>query len=327
MGNEQALNLADTYKCVDALLGVLTDLIRADQAYVLSPYEDVKQLIHLVTMYLDHNNYPTSHVYSVIASSLFILESIARVRQEEDESTKDLEFPSEALVKPLFNYGSNVKIAAEVISSFNTIYTLSQERTQARMRTTYVEKKIHKIIYDSLLRGGQKVSSDVSHQLYLMQIILINGFYGPLMCKIDAQDHNSLEAIKELRKIAFDNKKGGMHLVQQTQRAGRFSEDYKVLGFTSYLDPSQDFQKSSTGNLALNLMTYFAKRYPEKYISFVLDNSNCCGDVNECPLAACSIRLVELICGILKIGSSIHKGPYLPMFFSVEDFLGVSTFG
>ena len=95
MGNEQALNLADTYKCVDALLGVLTDLIRADQAYVLSPDEDVKQLIHLVAMYLDHNNYPTSHVYSVLASSLFILESIARVRQEEDEATKDFEFPSE----------------------------------------------------------------------------------------------------------------------------------------------------------------------------------------------------------------------------------------
>ena len=318
------MNLADTYKSVDALLSVITDLIRADQTFVLASDDDVSNLVRLVTMYLEHNNYPSAHVYSLIASSLFILESIARIRQEEDVLAKEW-IPIEALVKPLFNYGSNVKVASEVISSFNTIYTLSQERTQARMRDIYVEKKIHKIIYDSLLRGGQKVSSDVSHQLYLMQIILMTGFYGPLMCKIDAQDHNSLESIKELRKIAFDNKKAGMHLVQQTQRAGRFSEDYKILGFTSHLDPSQDFQKSSTGNLALNLMTYFAKRYPEKYISFVLDNSNCCGDINECPFAACSIRLVELICQILKIGSSVHKGPYLPMFFSVEDFLGVSS--
>ena len=317
------MNLADTYKCVDALLSVITDLIRADQSYVLSSDDDVTNLVRLVTTYLQHNNYSSNNVYSVIASSLFILESIARIRQEDELLAKEW-IPIEALIKPLFNYGSNVKIASEVISSFNTIYTISQERTQARMRTIYVEKKIHRIIYDSLLRGGQKISSDVSHQLHLMQIILMNGFYGHLMCKIDAQDHNSLESIKELRKMAFDNKKAGIHLVHHTQRAGRFSEDYKVLGFTSYLDPSQDFQKSSTGNLALNLMTYFAKRYTEKYISFVLDNSNCCGDVNECPFAACSIRLVELICGILKIGSSVHKGPYLPMFFSVEDFLGVS---
>ena len=323
MGNETALNLADTYKCVEALLSVITDLIRADQVYVLSSDEDVKSLVRLVTLYLDHNNYPSNNVYNVIASSLFILESIARTKQEDDSLGKEL-IPIEALVKPLFNYGSNVKIASEVISSFNTIYTLSPDRTQMRMRQVYVEKRIHKTIYDSLLRGGQKVSSEVSHQLYLMQIILMNGFYGHLMCKIDAQDHNSLESIKELRKIAFDHKKSGMHGSQQTQRAGRFSEDYKVLGFTSHLDPSQDFQKSQTGSLALNLMTYFAKRYPEKYIGFVLDNSNYCGEVNECPFAACSIRLVELICGILKVGSSTQKGPYLPMFFSVEDFLGVS---
>ena len=327
MGNEQAFNLSDTYKCVEAMLSVITDLIRADQIYVLSSGDDIKSLVRLVTLYLDHNNYPENNVYNVIASSLFILESIARTKQEEDVLGKEL-IPIEALVKPLFNYGSNVKfgskVASEVISSFNTIYTLSSDRTQERMRQVYVEKRIHRTIYDSLLRGGQKVSSEVSHQLYLMQIILMNGFYGHLMCKIDAQDHNSLEYIKELRKIAFDHKKSGVHLSQQTQRAGRFSEDYKVLGFTSHLDPSQDFQKSSTGSLALNLMTYFARKYPEKYISFVLDDSNYCGEGNECPFAACSIRLVELICGILKIGSSTQKGPYLPMFFSVEDFLGVS---
>lgn len=169
MGSQQALNLADTYKCVDALLSVITDLIRADQSYVLSSDADVTNLVRLATTYLEHNNYPTNIVYSVIASTLFILESIARTKQEEDVLMKEI-IPIDALVKPLFNYGSNVKIASEVISSFNTIYTLSHERTQARMRTIYVEKKIHKTIYDSLLRGGQKVSSEVSHQLYLMQV-------------------------------------------------------------------------------------------------------------------------------------------------------------
>ena len=312
---------------MDALLSVITDLIRTDQRYVLSSDEDVINLTRHVTKFLEHDKYPSSNAYNVITSSLFILESIARVRQEEETAalaTREW-IPVDALMKPLFHYGSNTKIASEVISSFNTIYSVSQGHTQVRMRTIYVEKRIHKLVYDSMLRSGQKIPGDATHQLHLMQIILMNGFYGPLMSKIDAQDYNSLESIKELRKLAFDNKKGGIP-VSQSQKPGRFSEDYKILGFTSYLDPSQDFQKSRTGNLALNLMTYFAKRYTEKYISFVLDNSHCCGEVYECPFAACSIRLVELICEILKIGSSVDKSPYLPMFFSVEDFLGVSSY-
>ena len=132
-------------------------------------------MVRLVATYLEHNNYSSSNVYSVLASSLFILESIARIRQENEVLAKEW-IPVTALITPLFNYGSNVKIALEVISSFNTIYTISHERTQARMRAVYVEKKIHRIIYDSLIRGGQKISSAVTHQLHLMQIILMNGF-------------------------------------------------------------------------------------------------------------------------------------------------------
>ena len=104
MGSQQALNLADTYKCVDALLSVITDLIRADQSYVLSSDADVTNLVRLATTYLEHNNYPTNIVYSVIASTLFTLESIARTKQEEDVLMKEI-IPIDALVKPLFNYG------------------------------------------------------------------------------------------------------------------------------------------------------------------------------------------------------------------------------
>ena len=289
------------HRCVDALLCVISDLIRADQKHALSSSDDVTTLIRLLSMYLEHGKYPSTNAYSIINSSLFILESIVRSRHGNDEALDKDWFPVTSLVRPLYLYGNNIKISAEVLSSFNTIYTISSEATQSQMRDAYVELKLHKIIYQSVLVGGvsgQKIPNEVHHQLHLMQIILMNGFYGNLMCKIDAQDHNSLESIKELRKVAFDGKGGSTnHLanVQQSQRAGRFSEDYKILGFTSHLNPSQDFQKSYTGSLALNLMTYFAKRYTDKYISFVLDNSNCCGEVTECPFAAFSIKLVDLI--------------------------------
>ena len=49
------------------MLSVITDLIRADQSYVLASDADVTTLVRLATTYLEHNNYPTNIVYNVIA--------------------------------------------------------------------------------------------------------------------------------------------------------------------------------------------------------------------------------------------------------------------
>lgn len=76
---------------------------------------------------------------------------------------------------------------------------------------------------------------------------------------------------------------------------GRYSEDYKSLGFNSTRDPTQDFRSVPPGMLALDLMFSFAQNQTDCFSKMTIENSYRIGDNNHaCPFAASSIALTKV---------------------------------
>ena len=131
--------------------------------------------------------------------------------------------------------------------------------------------------------------------------------------KIEPQDSEALQMIKDLRSTAFDT--GSPSPKNNT----RYAQDYKKLGFDSHLDPSLDFQVTPPGILALDCMDHFAKTHQEQFMKVVLENS-CRSDNHECPFAKSSIELVRQLADLLGVGKAEDPNckQYHEMFFKSE---------
>lgn len=134
--------------------------------------------------------------------------------------------------------------------------------------------------------------------------------------RADAQEQESQEKIKELRKVAFEND-NNPNIEVTMRRPGTYSKDFKKLGFKCENDPIKDFNEVPPGVLALDCMLYFARNYSEDYTKIVLENS-CRADEHECPFGKTSVELVKLLCDILKVGDppSEQGQTYHPLFFT-----------
>lgn len=137
-----------------------------------------------------------------------------------------------------------------------------------------------------------------------------------MLTKMDNQDQDAHDKIKELRRIAFDTE-GSNSSDVTARKQGLFAKDYKKLGFKCDINPALDFTETPPGMLALDCMVYFARNHTENYTKVVLENS-CRADEHECPFGRTSVELVKLLCDILRIGDapSEQGQSYHPMFFT-----------
>ena len=137
---------------------------------------------------------------------------------------------------------------------------------------------------------------------------------------INSQDQKAVSMIKDLRKIAFKNE-SNLHTNHQqgqgTIPRNRFSEDYKTLGFSNIVDPTQDFQRPP-GLLALDLMNEFATNNPESFNKLVMESS-CRGD--GCPFASSSIGLVKVLCDVFNIDKDPKYHDDLAKWKNVYEFI------
>ena len=224
--------------------------------------------------------------------------------------------PVTHLLELPYRYSDNIHVILKVVATYNRLYKLGNPQFKRSLGKAYHQYKLSSFIFQKLISNN--MNSQVVREVHLLQSLMIRSLLGQLNTPLDSQDQRALEQIKELRKLAFDGGKG------QSNHRGRYSEDYKSLGFKSYVDPSQDFQRSPSGKMALNLMSYFAIAHTEEYVKFVQDNS-CCSEISECPFGSCSIGLVELICNVFLSKVDAQDGEsFLPCYFSHEEFLGVS---
>lgn len=135
----------------------------------------------------------------------------------------------------------------------------------------------------------------MAHQLYVLQTLILSLLEQRMMTKMDNQDQDAHDKIKELRKIAFDSE--GCNNIDVTRKQGLFAKDYKKLGFKYDINPALDFTETPPGMLALDCMVYFARNKTEQYTKVVLENS-CRADEHECPFGRASVELVKLLCEV-----------------------------
>lgn len=108
---------------------------------------------------------------------------------------------------------------------------------------------------------GNGLGTEMTHQLYVLQTLTLGLLEKRMRMKMNAQDQDAHEKIKELRRIAFDDYTGTLSINDEHIRRGggsgggsgsgggnvNFSQYYKKLGFKCDINPAQDFIETPPG--------------------------------------------------------------------------------
>lgn len=267
------------------------------------------------------NNQSTPQDPKVIQSCLSILENIV-INSSGKSSQVEKEITILNLIMHLQT--QDRVIQQNAIALINAIFSKADMAKRKVIASTLSSKQVRSVIYDNLIETTEfsknlakdGVGTELAHQLYVLQTLTLGLLESRMRLRVDSQDQDAQEKIKELRRIAFDNDNGNSDITTRRQ-FGSISKDYKKLGFKCEIDPIKDFSEVPPGILALDCMLYFAKNYSEEYIKIVLENS-CRADEHECPFGKTSLELVKVLCDILRIGEphSEQGQTYHAMFFT-----------
>ncbi|XP_050036168.1 engulfment and cell motility protein 1 [Dermacentor andersoni] len=213
---------------------------------------------------------------------------------------------------------SAVEIQQSAVALINALFLKAESTTKRKtLAATLSSRHIRNVIVTAVLqRSQQHVGTEMAHQLYVLQTLLLN-LLEERRVGVDPNDAEARERILELRRIAFDVEADGTcSTTSGGRKGGGYAKDYKKLGFQNHTNPIEDFSEPP-GILALDNMVYFARNHTESYTKFVLENS-CRADEHECPFGRSSIRLTRLLAEILKVGEPpTEQGKtYYPMFFT-----------
>ncbi|KAK3086881.1 hypothetical protein FSP39_024837 [Pinctada imbricata] len=164
----------------------------------------------------------------------------------------------------------------------------------------------------SVLSGSRSVGTEMGHQLYCLQTLMLNMHETKMNSPVNPHDTSVQKQIESLRNTAFDLD------TEANQPGSRKSNLYRKLGFQDQSNPAQDFVNNTPpGALALDNIHYFALKHQENYVKVVLENSSR-ADEHDCPFIQASIMLTKTLCEILNIGQPPQDdgNTFYPMFFS-----------
>nr|XP_039273270.1 engulfment and cell motility protein 1-like [Styela clava] len=190
------------------------------------------------------------------------------------------------------------------------------------------QKQFRTVILNHIIRTSKSISSEMAHQLYVLQVLTFNLLEERMNTKLNPHDSEQRSHLFELRNIAFDSTSeiAPSPTSKRPQNISQFNPvDFKKLGFENFNNPVLEFEVLPPGIFALDCMRYFARNQQDNYVRLVLENS-ARGDKHECPFAKSSVRLVKMICEILNIGEQPTETgeDYYAMFFThdhaIEEF-------
>lgn len=202
-------------------------------------------------------------------------------------------------------------VQQNAVALINALLLKSDPQKRRHLASTLTSKQVRTVIQNNILQAGAVKGAEMAHQLYVLQTLMLGLLEQRMMTKMDPQDQDGHDKIKELRRIAFDSDGGNI------RGPAGFTRDYKKLGFKNDINPAMDFMETPPGLLALDCMVYFARNHPDNYTKVVLENS-CRADEHECPFGRASVELVRILCELLKIGEppSEQCVTYQPLFFT-----------
>lgn len=261
------------------------------------------------------NNQSTPQDPRIVQSALSILESIV-LNSSGKYSLVEKEVTYPNLVMHL--QSSNQVIQQNAIALINALLLKADFAKRKAVAATLYSKQVRSVILTNVIQsspGG--VGAEMAHQFYVLETLTLGLLEQRMNTKMDPQDQDAHDKIKELRRIAFDSDGYGSGDVMARRQLGVFAKDYKKLGFKYDINPALDFTETPPGMLALDCMVYFARNQTESYTKVVLENS-CRADEHECPFGRTSVELCKLLCEVLHIGEppSEQGQNFHPMFFT-----------
>ncbi|PSN54595.1 Engulfment and cell motility protein 1 [Blattella germanica] len=262
------------------------------------------------------NNQAVTQDAKVVQASLSILENIVlNSSGKYGQVEKEVTFPN--LVNHL--QSQNPVIQQNAIALINALFLKADIAKRKAIAATLSSKLVRNVILTNIIQSSSgQVGTEMAYQLYVLQTLTLGLLEQRMNLKMDPQDQDAHDKIKELRRIAFDTDGTGLITdVTARKQLGVFAKDYKKLGFKYDINPALDFTETPPGMLALDCMVYFARNHTESYTKVVLENS-CRADEHECPFGRTSVELVKLLCEVLRIGEPPNEQGqnYHPMFFT-----------
>ncbi|CAH0547412.1 unnamed protein product [Brassicogethes aeneus] len=244
----------------------------------------------------------------VTQAALSILENVV-LNSTEGYGQVEREIPIGSLVGHL---QEAPVVQQNAVALINALLLKAADQAKRRsLAATLISKQVRSVIQNNIIQTGVANGAEMAHQLYVLQTLLLGLLEQRMMTKMDSQDHDGHDKIKELRKIAFESE------LSNIRGPAGFTRDYKKLGFRNDINPALDFIETPPGLLALDCMIYFARNQVETYTKLVLEN--CCrADEHECPFGRASVELVRILCDLLKIGEQPSEQcvSFQPLFFT-----------
>lgn len=288
---------------------------------------DILEIPFISTIASYVNNFPIQQDGKVIQSSLSILENIlVNSTGKYAVVEKEVAFPN--LEQHL--QSQNPIIQQNTLALINAFLAKAQDMAKRKaIAEQLCSTQIRTAILTNIIQATSgQVGTEMGHQLYVFQTYYLGLLEPRMRTKMDPQDLDAHDKIKELRRIAFDtDMTTGVDSFARKQ-LGVFAKDYKKLGFKCDINPALDFHETPPGMLALDCMIYFARTQTENYTKVVLENS-CRADEHECPFGRTSVELVRLLCDLLHIGESPSEQgtTFYPLFFThdhpFEEFFSI----
>lgn len=202
------------------------------------------------------------------------------------------------------------EVQKNAIALLNAMFIKADAEKRKKLSDNIQSRAFRNVLMSSVFSG--KVGSEMAHQLYKLQTLLLNMYEEKMLTPADPQSQTVLKNIEMLRKPVLEID------TDSNQPGNRKSNVYKKLGFEDSSNPVQDFVRHTPpGILALDNVFYFAQNQEENFVKVVLENS-CREDKHDCPFIRSSIMLTKGLCDILKIGEppSDDGKTYYPMFFN-----------
>ncbi|XP_017778052.1 PREDICTED: engulfment and cell motility protein 1 [Nicrophorus vespilloides] len=259
----------------------------------------------------------TSQDEDINQAALSILENVVLNHSQGYEQV-EREVPVTSLITHL---QETSVVQQNTVALINALLTKADYVKRKSVAATLISKQLRVVIQNNIIQTGAAEGAEMAHQLYVLQTLILGLFEQRMVTKMDPQDQDGHDKIKELRKIAFDSEGAG-----SMRGPGGFTRDYKKLGFKNDINPALDFTETPPGLLALDCMVYFARNHPDNYTKLVLENS-CRADEHECPFGRASVELVKILCELLKIGEppAEQGATFQPLFFA-NDYPFEETF-
>ncbi|XP_050300892.1 engulfment and cell motility protein 1 [Anthonomus grandis grandis] len=244
----------------------------------------------------------------VTQAALSILENVT-LNRTEGYSQVEKEIPIASLINHL---QATPVVQQNAVALINALLLKADVAKRRSLVQTLTSKQVRTVIQHNILQTGASSGAEMAHQLYVLQTLMLGLLEQRMLTKMDPQDQDGHDKIKELRRVAFDSEGAG-----SLRGAQGFTRDYKKLGFKNDINPVLDFTETPPGLLALDCMVYFARNHTESYTKLVLENS-CRADEHECPFGRASVELVRILCELLKVGETPSEqcATYQPLFFT-----------